>query len=80
MINNEKLVSLCKQEELIKMGHLLGELVNDPLLLIDLIPEAGQLLVMEATVRLALLTNRLLEKKRATHNISSKMLTSAGKT
>lgn len=45
------------------MGHVLSELINDPLFLIDLIPEAGQLLVMEATGRLSLQVNNLLEIK-----------------
>lgn len=52
-------------ESLCSDGHVLGELIDDPLLLIDLIPEAGQLLVMEATVRLPLLTNSLLKMKTA---------------
>lgn len=47
-----------------KGDHGLGEFINNPLLLIDLIPQASQLLVMEAAVRLALLTKSFLEVKK----------------
>lgn len=46
-----------------KFDHGLSELINDPLLLVDLIPQAGQLLVMQAAVRLHLLTRRFLESE-----------------
>lgn len=42
----------------------LSELIDDPLLLVDLIPQAGELLVME-TLRLSLLTKGFLEVERA---------------
>lgn len=37
--------------------HVLRQLIDEPLLLIDLIPQTGQLLVIEAPVRLPLLAD-----------------------
>lgn len=44
-------------------SHVLSELINHPLLLIDLIPQAGQLLVVQAAVRLPLLARSPLREK-----------------
>lgn len=45
-------------------GHVLSELVDHPLLLVDLIPQAGQLLVVQAAVRLPLLARSPLRETR----------------
>lgn len=43
-----------------RRSHALGELINEPLLLVDLIPQPGQLLVVQAAVGLPLLAKGLL--------------------
>lgn len=48
-------------------GHVLSELINHPLLLVDLIPQAGQLLVVHAAVRLPLLARSPLREKSPRH-------------
>lgn len=48
-------------------GHALSELINHPLLLVDLIPQAGQLLVVQAAVRLPLLARSPLPGKHESH-------------
>lgn len=47
----------------VRGGRVLGELINHPLLLVDLIPQAGQLLVVQAAVRLPLLARSPLQEK-----------------
>lgn len=47
----------------VRAGHILGELIDDPLFLIDLIAKSGQLLVMKATGRFTLHADSLLKEK-----------------
>lgn len=47
----------------LRAGHILSELIDDPLFLIDLIAKSGQLLVMEAARRFTLQADSLLKEK-----------------
>lgn len=46
-------------------AHVLGQLIDDPLFLVDLIAKSGQLLVMKTAGRFTLQADGLLKEKRA---------------
>lgn len=66
MVNHDSDVTLSA-------GHILSELIDDPLFLIDLIAKSGQLLMMKATGRFTLQADRLLKEKcaRCKHSFQS---------